>query len=229
MTELKNYENAFDCIWEEIHSTQEWGQYPSETVIRFVARNYYKAEDRSMIRILDFGCGGGSHTWYLAREGFDTYAFDGSASAIERVRKKLDRENLNADLRVRDAINLDYEPETFDAVIDSVCIYANRIEHIKRMYKEVFSILKHGGKLLTSVFGVGCTGYGTGERLGHNEYRNITEGNLAGRGIVHFFEEDEIVNVLKEVGFINIVVEPMDYIDNGCKVSMYWIKAGKKE
>lgn len=220
---------AFDDTWEEIHSKQEWGQYPSEFVIRFVARNYYRVEDRSKIKILDFGCGGGCHTWYLAREGFDTYAFDGSESAIQRVKKKLEREHLRADLRVRDGINLDYEPETFDAVIDSVCIYANRLEHIKQMYKAALDVLKVDGRLLSSVFGTGCTGFGTGEKLGHNEYRDITEGNLAGRGIVHFFEKEEIVNILEEIGFKEIVVEPVDYIDNDCKISMYWIKARKKE
>lgn len=48
---------AFDTRWEEIHGTRSWGQYPSEAVIRFVARNYY-AGDRSKTKILDFGCGG---------------------------------------------------------------------------------------------------------------------------------------------------------------------------
>lgn len=65
---------SFSEEWEKIHSTQEWGRYPSETVIRFIARNYYKTE-REKIKILDFGCGAGAHTWYLAREGFDVYAF----------------------------------------------------------------------------------------------------------------------------------------------------------
>lgn len=51
-------EKSFDETWEEIHKTQEWGKYPTEHVIRFIARNYYKKE-RSKIRILDFGCGGG--------------------------------------------------------------------------------------------------------------------------------------------------------------------------
>lgn len=28
-------------LWENIHANQEWGKYPSEQVVRFVARNYY--------------------------------------------------------------------------------------------------------------------------------------------------------------------------------------------
>ena len=50
---------SFDNEWEKIHSTQEWGQYPSESVIRFVARNYYRVPDRKQLKFLDFGCGGG--------------------------------------------------------------------------------------------------------------------------------------------------------------------------
>lgn len=48
---------SFCEVWEEIHAKNEWGKYPSESVVRFVARNYYK-KDREKIRILDFGCGG---------------------------------------------------------------------------------------------------------------------------------------------------------------------------
>ncbi len=40
--------------WEKVHHDREWGKYPSEPVIRFVARNYYKL-DRNHVKILDFG------------------------------------------------------------------------------------------------------------------------------------------------------------------------------
>ena len=79
---------SFDTTWETIHATQEWGKYPAEPVIRFVARNYYN-KVRITIKILDFCCGAGSNTWYLAREGFDVYAFDGSVSAVNKVEKLL--------------------------------------------------------------------------------------------------------------------------------------------
>ena len=38
---------SFDNVWEEIHASQEWGKYPSEPVIRFVARNYYKKDRKN--------------------------------------------------------------------------------------------------------------------------------------------------------------------------------------
>ena len=54
-----NMKGTIDPAWEKIHSTREWGQYPSEHIIRFVARNYY-AKDRPSIKICDFGMGGGA-------------------------------------------------------------------------------------------------------------------------------------------------------------------------
>ena len=73
--------------------------YPTEHVIRFIARNYYNVPERGKIKILDFGCGTGAHTWYLAREGFDAYAFDGSESAIRRAKKDLQKKDYQPILR----------------------------------------------------------------------------------------------------------------------------------
>ena len=103
---------SIDPVWEEIHSTQEWGQYPSEHVIRFVARNYYK-KDRRSVKILDFGGGGGAHTWYLAREGFDVYGFDGSPSAVRKAEAKLAREHLSAHLCCATGQDVSYEDDFF--------------------------------------------------------------------------------------------------------------------
>ena len=113
---IEKRDKSFDEYWEKVHRKTECGQYPTEHVIRFIARNYYNTE-RMNTRILDFGCGGGAHTWYLAREGFDVYAFDGSESAICKLDARLQREHLKADLRVRDALLLDYPNEYFDGSI----------------------------------------------------------------------------------------------------------------
>lgn len=217
---------SFDETWEEIHSTREWGKYPSEPVIRFVARNYYN-KDRGNVRILDFGCGGGSHTWYLAKEGFDTYAFDGSASAVNRVEKRLTGEGLKADLRVRDALELDYEEGTFDCVIDSATIYANRYENIVGMYQEVYKLLKDGGKLFSISFTTGTTGYGTGTELEKNTFCDITVGSLEGRGTSHFYEEEELRNMLRNIGFQNIVIDNFRFTDRGCVVEQFLVQAEK--
>ena len=217
---------AFDTRWEEIHGTRSWGQYPSEAVIRFVARNYYSG-DRSKTKILDFGCGGGANTWYLAREGFDTYAFDGSSSAVKNAEQKLKNEGLKADFRVADGVEIDYGKAYFDCVIDSCTIYSNTISNIKKMYANIFNMLKMGGKLLTIVFDINTTGYGTGKEIENNTFTDIADGVLSGLGTQHFYEREELTSILEDAGFKNIICEKYMREDNGNIVSGYCVQADK--
>lgn len=217
---------SMDHIWEEIHSSRSWGVYPTEHVIRFVARNFYQ-EERNHIKILDFGCGQGAHTWYLAREGFDTYAFDGSSSAVQKVEKKLKSEGLSCHVSVQDGRNIDYPADFFDAIIDNVCIYANLLDDIKAMYLNTYKILKPGGKLLTVSFGEDLDGYKSGEEVEPGTYRNIKSGILVDRGLSHIFTQSELIEVLKATGFRKVECEWIKYTDKGNLVHQYVCKAEK--
>lgn len=218
---------SFDNTWEEIHKSQEWGKYPSEDIIRFVARNYYNKE-RKNIKILDFGCGAGANTWYLAREGFDTYAFDGSASAVMKAKSYLAKENLEAHFEVADALDISYENNFFDCIIDSAVVYANTIKNITDMYKKIYDLLVPAGKLFaTGLFTPNTAGYGTGILLEKNTFKDLTEGALAGRGTVHFFEKEEILELLDSIGFHNINIDVTKRTDRG-KIVEYWIVSADK-
>ncbi len=216
-----------DEIWERIHSEREWGKYPSEIVIRFIARNYYGSPERSKVKILDFGCGAGANTWYMAREGFDVYAFDGSSSAVKRVEKYLEAERLNAKLSVQDGINIQYPDDFFDAVVDNVCIYANPYDKICIMYQNVFRVLKPGGKMFTAVFGKKTTGYGLGKMLEKDTFTEITDGPLSDRGISHFYDMDSFKTVLTKNGFSDLDVNTMTYSDVGSTIEILFAVASK--
>ena len=219
---------AFQEDWEKIHRESDWGRYPSEAVIRFVARNYYKMSCRSTIKILDFGCGAGANTWYLAREGFDVWAFDGSRSAVRKAKEYLVTEGYkNVHFDVMDGSSLVYEGNYFNCVIDNVCVYANTKECIVQMYREIYRVLKEGGLLFTSVFGTGTDGYGNGEHIEERTYREIRIGVLQGRAIAHFFTKEELKNTLYMTGFKKISIDEMYYTDNGIKVEMLIARAEK--
>ena len=173
------------------------------------------------------GAGGGAHTWFLCREGFDVYAFDGAPSAIKETEQYLQRENLHADLKVRDAVCLDYNVSFFDCIIDNVSIYANMLINIESMYSECYRLLKPNGKILTVVFGKETDGFGTGQKLEEDTYQKIDNVNLAERGIIHFFDNESIRGLLSEIGFNNIQVDTIEYTDRGVKIQQLVCSAQK--
>ena len=69
---------GWDPIWEEVHRSCEWGQYPPEELIRFVARKFAKADDRGKVQLLELGCAVGANIWFLAREGYSAWGIEGS-------------------------------------------------------------------------------------------------------------------------------------------------------
>lgn len=215
---------SFNPEWERIHASKNWGGYPSEHVIRFVARNFYNVSNRADVKILDFGCGAGAHTWYLSREGFDTYAFDGSESAINRTKERLLKDGYAANVIVADGLTLPYEPDFFDAIIDNVSIQANTTDNIKAMYKECYKLLKKQGMLFTSVFGKDTEGYGKGKEVEKGTYEDISTGATQST-LKHFFDKEELFIILKESGFINITIDEIRYTDNGVMIHQYYVIA----
>lgn len=139
---------AWDNTWEEVFSNNEWGKYPAESLIRFIARNFYKVNKRESIKILEVGCGPGANLWYMNREGFTVYGIDGSETAIKKAEKRL-KEDIwdgkgNYSLQVGDIISLPFEDNFFDAVIDCEVTYANKYDEAKRMFAEMHRVVRGG-------------------------------------------------------------------------------------
>ncbi|UWN33353.1 hypothetical protein AEI09_06520 [Campylobacter jejuni] len=82
-------------IWENIFSQKEWGKYPSENLIRFIAKNFYNVKDRSKINILELGLGTGANLWFCAKEGFSVSGIEWSKTGVERFKQRLENENLS--------------------------------------------------------------------------------------------------------------------------------------
>ena len=95
-----------DPAWEQIFRSRQWGKYPPEHLVRFVAGNFYGAPNRGAVHLLEIGCGPGANVWFMAREGFTVSAIDGSPTAISLAGERLASEGLTADLRVGDFFSL---------------------------------------------------------------------------------------------------------------------------
>lgn len=167
------------------------------------------------------GCGTGAITWYLAREGFDVTGFDGSRTAVFKAKERLKRDSLRAKLQVHDAACLPYRSGTFDGVIDSGMIVANRTRDIKKILKETLRVLKPGGKFLsTKLFVIGMTGHGTGKKLEKHTFQNMTRGNLQGIGTVHFFSKKEVRELWASAGLRSLKIDRETRTDHGGKTTV---------
>jgi SAM-dependent methyltransferase len=187
--------------WESIFSSRGWGAYPPEELIRFIARNYGKAADRSSVRVLEIGCGPGPNIWYLVREGYGVAGIDGSSTAIAQARHRLSTEGLptheeRVDLRVGNFVKLPWDDEQFDAVIDVAALYANRRNDIASAIGEVFRTLKPGGKFFGKMFGKDTTGSDSGTLIEPGTRQFPDCGPCAGNEIAHFFDREELLEFL---------------------------------
>ncbi len=173
---------VWDSTWDAVFERQEWGKYPSESLIRFVARNFYKKQ-RSTVRILELGCGPGANIWYLARERFRAYGIDGSAIAIARGKKRLVREKLKAELRTGDILELPYPDQFFDAVVDVECLSCNSFDDSAAILAEAHRVLKPSGLLFSQCF-TDRTTTGASKKRADLSYKSVKVGPLAGIGFV---------------------------------------------
>ena len=162
------------------------GANPKEELIRFVARNYYGVSDRKAVRFLDLGCGFGSSTWFLAREGFSVDAIDGSAVIVERLSERLREENLHARVITGDIIDLPYPSHHFDCTIDIACLMYSTPDETRRILDGVFDRLKPGGKLFSITPTPSTWGIKSGKRVAECTYRDLTEGPFANTGPARF-------------------------------------------
>jgi SAM-dependent methyltransferase len=218
---------TWSSIWDDIYRSRSWGKYPKEELIRFVAWNYYGVPDRKAVRFLDLGCGFGSSTWFLAREGFSVDAIDGSAVIIERLAERLRADGLEARLRAGDIVDLPYSSQSFDCVVDIACLMCNDPASTRRILDGVFDRLKPGGKLFSMSATPASWGSQSGPKVADQTYRDLIEGPFANTGTVRFSDEQQIRDLYSR--FDDLVIGWSEYSlgDKSRRVS-HWLIEGTR-
>ena len=197
----------YDPLWEDIYSSREWGKYPPEELIRFVARNYYSAPNRADARLVEVGCGAGANIWYMAREGFSVYGVDGSNTAVQKALDRLHKEGLSAQLKVGDIVDIKSHfsaDAPYDAFVDVCCMQCNRLDAVDKVINDAWSMLKPGGKFFTMLLADGSYGQDLGEEVEPRSVINISDGPLRGMGLNHFFTLDEVHHLFRAYGDLKI-------------------------
>ena len=221
---------TFDEYWEVQHSTRQWGKYPSEFLIRFLLSRYRDAAARKNIKVLEIGCGAGANAWFLAKEGFNSYGFDASPSAVVNTNNTLKQMELKANIIEGDATKLDaiFPAVEFDVIFDicTLCHIPN--VHVKGIYKQIAARLKKGGHFFSVGFAEGCYGYGFGEMIEENTYSMISDGPLKGIGVVRFTSLGGVQEANKGL-YSSFAVDEYNYtMENRSKQMRYHLITGQK-
>ena len=203
--EVSSNQGSNEQIWEEIFSKKEWGKYPSESVIRFIARNFYNVQDRSKINILELGLGTGANLWFCAREGFKVSGIEWSKTGIERFRARLKDENLSTQIEqieIGDYLEkLDlFKNESFDAWMDSYSLAYNDFEKTKQIIKKAMKKLKIGGKFFSITPSLYNEGFEKDANLGYHLVKPVS-GSDAFTGVIRYCDEEDLKRLYEGEGY----------------------------
>ena len=107
------------------------------------------ADENRALKVLDVACGTGDFTIEIARKvapGSEVTGVDISEGMLAVGKEKIRKEGVLAGLYVADCEALPYEDNTFDRI--SVGFGVRNFEHLDIGLKEMFRVLKPGGKLV---------------------------------------------------------------------------------
>lgn len=218
-----------DPVWERIFAARDWGRYPNEELVRFVSRTFRDVPDRGAIRILEVGCASANNVWFMAREGFQTFGMDGSATAIDRGRARLKAEGVRAELKVGDALCLNemYPASWFDAAVDVGCLQCNLLGEARDIVQQMAWLTRPGGRVFSLVAADDAVGNGRGDFVEPGSFRNITIGPLAGTGLNHFYTLDEVRDVFSPFAPLQIEYVVRTYAERELRYKT-WVVSGMK-
>jgi SAM-dependent methyltransferase len=101
------------------------------------------------MRILDAGCGGGRNLVYFLREGYEVYASDADAGAVESIRslaRTLAPALPESNFRVEAVENMSFDDACADVVVSNTVLHFARDDaHFESMLHGSWRVLKPGG------------------------------------------------------------------------------------
>ena len=216
--------------WNEtdFHGTRN--EYPFTEVVSCIKSSFPNLENRDKIRILDLGCGGGSHLLFLAQEGFDYFGIDGNEKALNRAQALLSKFNFSINnVTLGEITNMVYPDNFFDFVIDRGTITCNTIDDQNTIFDQIFRTLKLGGRLFTSHLDIISSSTNSGEETSvKGDFVNF-KGRLQDSVLLHYTSPIELMSNLQENNFevveLSRTTKLIEYPLSKAPIQSSWITA----
>jgi SAM-dependent methyltransferase len=192
---MKNQTNTE--IWEARYDAKlNIAKYPFDQIVSMVMRRFNSENDRSLVNILDYGCGAGNNLWFLAREGFAAYACDVAQSALTAAQKRMESEGISLPID-RYCLNEDeflpYPNQFFSAIVDRESLCQSSWTEVKSRVSEFHRILKPGGWYLGINFTCHHPDIRHADALGNGDFCNFKEDLFKDQGQRHLFSINDII------------------------------------
>ena len=107
-------------------------------------------------RVLDAGCGTGTHALYAAERGHSAVGVDVAERAIERARARADERDLDVSFQVANALDFPTNLGPFDTVLDSGLFHAFQSDQRDTYADSLAGVVASGGQVFVLGFGEGA-------------------------------------------------------------------------
>lgn len=195
-------------VWDKIGAPwQKFRKKSPEEVSEFLKNKKGK--------ILDLGCGSGRNI--LKIKGARYYCIDFSAEMLKFAEKHAEKEKILADFFRLDfgKENLPFKDNFFDSAIFISTLHCiESSEDRKKSLEELYRVMKKGSSIMITVWGKGS--YSKTKKIeGKEGIVTWKKDNVEYPRYYYLYDQEELENLLKEVGFKIIV--PTDAVGKHSK------------
>ena len=99
-------------------------------------------------KAIDLGCGTGTHSIYLAQQGYSVVGVDISPTAIRRAQQKTAQAEVKPEFVVHEVTSLDFLGGPFDIALDVGCFHGLNVAGQARYAAEITRLLQSGSSFL---------------------------------------------------------------------------------
>ncbi|MBO4919495.1 MAG: methyltransferase domain-containing protein [Erysipelotrichaceae bacterium] len=140
---------ALKTNYEKWYETEDyfWGTEPAELCQELIKL----VPPAKGVKVLDIGCGEGKDAVFMAKQGYDVYAFDITVNGIAKTRRMAKENNVEINAFIADINDFEIDEE-FDIIYSTGTIQYLEDDRIDGFFRKVKDMTRPGGINWFNVF-----------------------------------------------------------------------------
>ncbi|AOT07451.1 class I SAM-dependent methyltransferase [Pseudoalteromonas luteoviolacea] len=190
--------------WESIYrSGKQLNRYPFSDIVSLVFQLRSKTPD---LRVLEVGCGAGNNIYFMASEGVDVAGIDCAPSAIEFAKRRIGKDGLSADLKVGSFVELPWQDNTFDLVIDRSALNCVPRPQVQLALKDIARVLKPGGRIYSQIYSDLHPAHRSAKNTSRNFTTELTYSGFTDIDGLYFASKEDSLQLFSHFEFVDILL-----------------------